>query len=43
MKLTSCPRFGSGSLNQTGMPRRTTPFVSAASEFLAGTNLIIIL
>ena len=26
-KLTSCQRCGSGSLDQTGMPRRTTPFV----------------
>jgi hypothetical protein len=26
MKLTSCQRWGSGSLDHTGMPRRTTPF-----------------
>jgi hypothetical protein len=28
MKLTSCQRCDSGSLDQTGMPRRTTPLVS---------------
>ena len=26
MKLTSCQRCGSGNLDQTGIPRRTTPF-----------------
>lgn len=28
MKLTSCHRCGSGNLDQTGMPQRTTPFVT---------------
>ena len=27
IKLTSCQRCGSGNLDQTGIPRLTTPFV----------------
>src|SRR5215471_4014971 len=32
IKLTSCQRCGSGSLDQTGIPRRTTPLVSSQNR-----------
>ena len=32
MKLTSCQRWGSGSLDHTGIPRRTTPLLKSQNS-----------